>query len=196
MPSAITSLPDGKDTLLSKNFESLVNIDEIRECLRLIDEEETRMDSSLDTMLAQEQELDSSLSTLASLRPQLSHLQTKSIEVIETIDKTSRLAEVISDKVRQLDQEQSRAREAIKYVEDVQELKYCVASLQEAMSKKQYDEAAVLLQRASKIDKSILNGSLAEFTVVRIKNAYVSSFIHLFSFSSLPLKIQIILQRH
>lgn len=102
----------------------------------------------------------------------MSQLQTKSIEVIETVDKTSRLAEVISDKVRQLDQEQSRAREAIKYVEEVQELKYCVASLQEAMSKKQYDEAAVLLQRASKIDKSILNGSLAEFTVVR-KKKYV-----------------------
>lgn len=68
MPSAITSLPDGKDNLLSRDFESLVNIDEIRECLRLIDEEETRIDSSLDTMLAQEQELDSSLSTLASLR--------------------------------------------------------------------------------------------------------------------------------
>lgn len=101
-------------------------------------------------------------------RPQLGHLKANSSRVIHTVDKTSRLAEVISDKVRQLDQEQSRAREAIKYVEDVQELKYCVASLQEAMQRKEFDEAAVLLQRASKIDASILNGSLAEFTVVRI----------------------------
>ena len=100
-------------------------------------------------------------------RPQLSQLKTKSSRVIETVDKTSRLAEVISDKVRQLDREQSRAREAIQYVEQVQELKYCVANLQEALQNKEYDQAAVLLQRASKIDTSILNGSLAEFTVVR-----------------------------
>lgn len=84
------------------------------------------------------------------------------------MDKTSRLAEVISDKVRQLDQEQLRAREAIKYVEDVQELKYCVARLQEAIQQKEYDEAATLLRRASKIDPAIVNGSLAEFTVVTI----------------------------
>lgn len=90
----------------------------------------------------------------------------ESNRVIDIIDKTSRLAEVISDKVRQLDQEQSRARQAIKYVEDVQELKFCVANLHEAMQKKEYDEAANLLQRASKVDTSILNGSLAEFTVV------------------------------
>lgn len=77
---------------------------------------------------------------------------------------------MISDKVRQLDQEQSRARQAIQYVEDVQELKYCVASLQEAIHQKEYDEAALLLQRASKIDTTILNGSLAEFTVVNYQN--------------------------
>ncbi|KAI9254770.1 hypothetical protein EDC94DRAFT_524475 [Helicostylum pulchrum] len=166
MPSATSISPDVKEPLLSKDFESLTNIDEIRECLRLIDEEETRIDTCLDTMLSQEQDLDSSLSILASLGPRLNQLKSNSTRVIDTVDKTSRLAEVISDKVRQLDQEQSRAREAIKYVEDVQELKYCVASLQDAMSKKQYDEAAVLLQRASKIDTAILNGSLAEFTVV------------------------------
>ncbi|GAA5799304.1 hypothetical protein HPULCUR_004715 [Helicostylum pulchrum] len=170
MPSATSISPDVKEPLLSKDFESLTNIDEIRECLRLIDEEETRIDTCLDTMLSQEQDLDSSLSILASLGPRLNQLKSNSTRVIDTVDKTSRLAEVISDKVRQLDQEQSRAREAIKYVEDVQELKYCVASLQDAMSKKQYDEAAVLLQRASKIDTAILNGSLAEFTVSTSEN--------------------------
>lgn len=101
-----------------------------------------------------------------SCRPRLKQLKSSSSRVVDTVDKTSRLAEVISDKVRQLDQEQSRAREAIKYVEDVQELKYCVARLQEAIEQKEYDEAATLLQRASKIDPAIVNGSLAEFTVV------------------------------
>lgn len=83
------------------------------------------------------------------------------------INETASLAEVISDRVRQLDREQSRAKIAIQYVEDVQELKFCVASLNEAMEKKEYDQAATLLQSASKIDVAILKGSLAEFTVVR-----------------------------
>lgn len=67
MPSATSISPDVKEPLLSKDFESLTNIDEIRECLRLIDEEETRIDTCLDTMLSHEQDLDSSLSILASL---------------------------------------------------------------------------------------------------------------------------------
>lgn len=113
-----------------------------------------------------------------SCRPRLGQLKNNSSRVIDTVDKTSRLAEVISDKVRQLDQEQSRAREAIKYVEDVQELKYCVARLQEAIQQKEYDEAATLLQRASKIDPAIVNGSLAEFTVVTIGHT-AQAIIHM-----------------
>lgn len=86
------------------------------------------------------------------------------------INETASLAEVISDRVRQLDREQSRAKIAIQYVEDVQELKFCVASLNEAMEKKEYDQAATLLQSASKIDVAILKGSLAEFTVPTSEN--------------------------
>lgn len=54
--------------LLSRNFESLTNIDEIRECLRLLDEEETRIDVSLDNMLAEETSLEQSLNALNALR--------------------------------------------------------------------------------------------------------------------------------
>ncbi|KAI8355709.1 hypothetical protein BD560DRAFT_335825 [Blakeslea trispora] len=150
----------------SARYEELTNIDEIQECLRLIDEEETRVDASLDAMLSQETQLDASLESFGLLREQLRQLMQSASQVTTRMDKTSQLAEVISHKVRQLDQEQLRVRQAIQYVEDVQELKYCVANLQEAIEKREYDEAALLLQRASKIDSTILNGSLAEFTVV------------------------------
>ncbi|OAD74722.1 hypothetical protein PHYBLDRAFT_76593 [Phycomyces blakesleeanus NRRL 1555(-)] len=185
MPSAIYQSPspsdaprsvtteaqrDVENTVLSQNLETLTNIDTIRESLRLLDEEETRIDAALDAMLSKETELLDVLGTLDGLRPQLSTLQSNSSTILETIQRTSVLAEKISDKVRQLDQEQSRAKEAIKYVEDVQELKYCVAGVQEAIRRKDYDEAAGLLQRASRIDKAILEGSLAEFTVPNSEN--------------------------
>ncbi|KAI9473561.1 MAG: hypothetical protein EXX96DRAFT_487370 [Benjaminiella poitrasii] len=172
--------------LSSRDFTKLTKIDDIRDCLRLLDEEETRIDKSLDDMLAQQYKLEHSLNTLNVLKPQLNAIQLDSSKVIETLDKTSRLAEVISDKVRQLDLEQSRTRQSIRYVEDVQELKYCVARLQEAiMENKDYDAAAVLLQRASKVDPAIINGSLAEFTVVSnhfILPLFICVHIYLFSF--------------
>ncbi|KAG0194232.1 Golgi transport complex subunit 4 [Apophysomyces sp. BC1034] len=157
-------------SLLSRNFETLTNIDDIRECLRLLDDEETRIDASLDHILSQEKDLQDSLGTLDVLRPLLGNLKTGSSQMVDTIYQTSLLAENISDKVRQLDQEQSRAKEAIKYVEDVQELKHCVAGIQESMQRKDYDEAAGLLQRASRIDPAVLQGSLAEFTVPTSEN--------------------------
>ncbi|ORE13691.1 hypothetical protein BCV71DRAFT_149524, partial [Rhizopus microsporus] len=152
--------------ILDKDFDSLINIDEIRESLRQLDEEENRIDAFLDDILKQESILDTSLNSLKAITPQLDTLKVKAAAFTDTVSQTAHLAEMISDKVRQLDKEQTRAKLAIKYVEDVQELKFCISSLNEAMQKKEYDRAALLLQRASKIDSSILKGSLAEFTVV------------------------------
>ncbi|KAI8373111.1 uncharacterized protein BYT42DRAFT_621858 [Radiomyces spectabilis] len=158
----------GDDTsLLSRPFETLTQMDDIRKSLRLLDEEETRIDKSLDDMLAQEAELEDVLGILDVLRPQLGNLKIEASHLVNTIQDTSHLAENISDKVRKLDQEQSRTKEAIQFVEGVQELKHCVAGIQYAIQRKNYDEAASLLQRASRIDNTILNSSLAEFTTVR-----------------------------
>lgn len=71
MPSAV-SVSQENDTietlpLLSRDFSGLTDIDDIRECLRLLDEEETSIDKSLDAMLAQETELDDSLHVLSKL---------------------------------------------------------------------------------------------------------------------------------
>ncbi|KAI9303418.1 hypothetical protein BJ944DRAFT_165485 [Cunninghamella echinulata] len=153
--------------LSNYDIDKLTNIDDIRECLRLLDDEETHIDQSLDQMLSQEVELQTALGTLDILRPQLGNLRLESSKMIETINNTAKLAANISDKVRQLDKEHARTRQAISYVDDVQELKYCVSGIQDAMQRKEYDEAANLLQRSSRINTSIMQGSLAEFTVVR-----------------------------
>ena len=59
---------ENKPSLLARDFEALTNIDDIRECLRLLDEEETRIDASLDQMLSQESDLLEALGTLDVLR--------------------------------------------------------------------------------------------------------------------------------
>ncbi|ORE01981.1 hypothetical protein BCV72DRAFT_62504 [Rhizopus microsporus var. microsporus] len=194
MPTATLSNQSLMQTnILDKEFDSLINIDEIRESLRQLDEEENRIDAFLDDILKQESILDTSLNSLKAIKPQLDTLKVKAATFTDTVSQTAHLAEVISDKVRQLDKEQTRAKLAIKYVEDVQELKFCISSLNEAMQKKEYDRAALLLQRASKIDSSILKGSLAEFTVV---SHYFYLQVFAYILSSLHQSTQIIQKKH
>lgn len=50
------------------NFENLIDIDEIRESLRLLDEQENQIDASLDELLKQEYQLDSSLNTFKAVK--------------------------------------------------------------------------------------------------------------------------------
>ena len=71
-------------------------------------------------------------------------------------------------KVRQLDLEQSRVQLAIKHVEDVQELKYCISGIQRAMDQLDYEDAARHMHKALGFDKAILQGSFAEISVVNI----------------------------
>jgi hypothetical protein len=75
MPSAVSTTrerdiidkPQQNTPLLMRDFSNLTDIDDIRECLRLLDEEETSIDKSLDAKLAQENKLDKSLHTLSKL---------------------------------------------------------------------------------------------------------------------------------
>jgi len=106
-------------------------------------------------------------SLLPHNRPQLGSLQHESGALVKIISETSGLAENISVKVRQLDLEQSRVQLAIKHVEDVQELKYCISGIQRAMDQLDYEDAARHMHKALGFDKAILQGSFAEISVVR-----------------------------
>lgn len=67
-PPAVKHSPTPDDNILAGNFESLTNIDDIRECLRQLDQEETRIDASLDQLLSQESALVEQLGRLDLLR--------------------------------------------------------------------------------------------------------------------------------
>ncbi len=86
---------------------------------------------------------------------------------MKIISDTSGLAEGISAKVRQLDLEQSRVQLAIKHVEDIQELKFCISGVQRAMEQADYEDAARHMHKALGFDKAILEGSFAEIFVVK-----------------------------
>ncbi|KAG0004651.1 Golgi transport complex subunit 4 [Modicella reniformis] len=162
-----------KDVSVNPSLEyirSLTNIADIQECLRQLELEETQVDADLDELLAEREELEASLDKLEVLEPQLGSLQNESKTLVNIISDTSGLAEGISAKVKQLDLEQSRVQLAIKHVEDVQELKYCISGIRRAMEQMDYEDAARHMHKALGFDKKILQGSFAEIAVPSASN--------------------------
>ncbi|KAK3814314.1 MAG: COG4 transport protein-domain-containing protein [Benniella sp.] len=151
-------------------IRSLTNVADIQECLRQLEQEENKVDADLDELLAEREELEASLDKLEVLEPQLGGLQNESKILVNIISETSGLAEGISAKVRQLDLEQSRVQMAIKHVEDVQELKFCISGIQRAMVQSDHEDAARYMHKAHGFDKKILQGSFAEIAVPTASN--------------------------
>ncbi|KAF9170617.1 Golgi transport complex subunit 4 [Mortierella sp. AD010] len=151
-------------------IKSLTNLADIQECLHQLELEETKVDADLDELLTEREDLEASLDKLEVLEPQLGSLQNESKSLVKIINDTSGLAESISVKVRQLDLEQSRVQMAIKHVEDIQELKFCISGIQRAMEQSDYEDAARYMHKALGFDKSILEGSFAEVAVPSASN--------------------------
>ncbi|CAG8665219.1 5938_t:CDS:10 [Ambispora leptoticha] len=148
-----------------EKLRSLTNIEEIQECLRILDLEENQVDVDLDILLERRGQLEAELDKLEALRPQLGALSLQATNLLSIINGTSNVAERISAQVRQLDLEQSRVQETIEEVENVQELKLCINGMHSAMQMRDYEAAANYVHRASELDPRILNGEFAENAV-------------------------------
>ncbi|KAF9585781.1 Golgi transport complex subunit 4 [Lunasporangiospora selenospora] len=156
--------------LTMDHIKALTNLNEIQECLRQLEMEETTIDEDLDELLAEHEELEACLDKLEVLEPQLGALQEESKSLVSIIVNTAGLAEGISAKVRQLDLEQSRVQIAIKHVDDVQELKFCISGIQRALDQMDYEDAARHMHKALGFDRTILEGSFAEIAVPSVSN--------------------------
>ncbi|CAG8484778.1 5249_t:CDS:10 [Diversispora eburnea] len=159
-----TTRPNPSELSLSY-LKSLTNIEDIQECLRILDLEENQVDLNLDEILDKRPQLENELDKLKVLRPQLGTLHSQAADLLNIINGTSNVAERISAQVRQLDLEQSRVQQTIKQVEDVQELKQCIMGVHQAIYIKDYESAASYINRASILDPKILNGEFAEIAV-------------------------------
>ncbi|KAG2176632.1 hypothetical protein INT44_007296 [Umbelopsis vinacea] len=162
--------PESPPTPTPSDYKLLTNINDIRECLRKLDAEENAIDARLDVILDNRTRLEGTIYQLSSMKPKLSKLKSDGSRMVTIISGTSSLAERVSDKVRKLDLEQSRVKEAIHQVEEVQDLKQCITSMQDAMLRRDYDDAATLLHQSFGVDRSILEGSFAEYTVPTSEN--------------------------
>ena len=107
-----------------------------------MEREEQQIDNQLNEFLH-----DPELPELASVCAVLEGLDPITVKLLETVDKAAGMADSISAKIRELDQEQMRLKNALEHVETSNELRTIFEDLLAAMKDDQHELAAVNIHR-------------------------------------------------
>ncbi|KAJ3199355.1 Golgi transport complex subunit 4, partial [Dinochytrium kinnereticum] len=149
--------PPQDHSLPLEKLRHLIDISEIQTQLRILNDEENRVDMELDQILKGQEEVEVRLDSLDGLRPEIDGLIEKSGNLYEVVERTSVLAESISRKVRQLDLEQSRVRAAYTLAQEIQDLKDCALGVQQAIKDSDYETAGHHIHRFLQFDHATLD---------------------------------------
>jgi hypothetical protein len=136
--------------------EDYITPDEIKNALELLDKEEISSKKRLEafsnrwhTVISDVDLVTKQFSSLNSLQENLSQVQTRILD-------SSKLAEDISSKVRQLDKIRGRVSECQKRVQDLLDLQLCSEGVQIAMKNDELEQAAAHVHRYLSIDQTKL----------------------------------------
>jgi hypothetical protein len=128
-------------------------------------QQEDALSARFDSLLASCANLARNFHKLGVLQAQAQSMQTASSSLLATLETTAATSERISNNVRNLDAEQARVKETLKYVEEVKELKTCVHGVNQSMEAQEWEAAAELIYRASLVPKQIVDGQFAAMMV-------------------------------
>lgn len=152
------------DVLSSKRVYGAKSVDDIKNCLSQLSEQETSVTARLADLLASQNHHTRELARLDLLRAQIGTqaVATKSISN-GILSEAASTAASLSGAVKRLDLEQSRVRRTLAVVDQVAELKICILGVTGSMGAPQdWETAAGYLSRASQISPDIVDGSFAE----------------------------------
>ncbi|TPX72736.1 hypothetical protein SpCBS45565_g00171 [Spizellomyces sp. 'palustris'] len=139
-----------------ERLQQLVDINDIQTQLRFLLEEEAEVDLTLDNLMKGRADLENHLKALDSIRSEIGSLRSDATSLLTVLSETSTLAERISGKVRQLDLEQSRVKDTMGLVEDIQELKKCAGGVEEALNSGDYELAGHYICRYLSYDPTVV----------------------------------------
>lgn len=141
---------------MMSNNEDYITQDEIQNALELLDKDEIASKKRLrafseqwHTVINEVDSVTKQFVSLNSLKENLSQIQTR-------IHDSSKLAEDISSKVRQLDKIRGRVSECQKRVQDLLDLQLCSEGVQIAMKNDELEQAAAHVHRYLSIDQTKL----------------------------------------
>ncbi|KAL5490139.1 COG4 [Sanghuangporus weigelae] len=144
---------------------SLATLPDILASLASLEEEETQLSESLAAILSNDEPVRSSLERLRALVPQLEEIGSDSELLANTIAATAQTAERVGGRVRTLDEEMKRVREAGERVSQVMELKNSLAELQNAIDSQDWETATRHCARATALPLEVISGPFAEAAV-------------------------------
>lgn len=166
MPSALTS-----SASRSSAVETASSIADIRATLSTLHARETTLSCSLDALLNSHTDLNHDPILLDALRATLSTQITTAHSISNSmLAGAANSAGRLSDRVRALDLEKSRVEDTLRVVEQMVELKACVAGVVGSMGAPQdWEAAAGYIARASRIPNEILRSGFANAVVPTVE---------------------------
>ncbi|KAJ3099826.1 Translation initiation factor 3 subunit c [Phlyctochytrium bullatum] len=131
--------PKQEKSLPLDKLKALTDIAEIKNQLRILNEEENQVDLEIDNIMKSKDEAETRLASLELLRPEIGGLLRKSEDLYKVVAKTSQLAESISGKVRQLDLQQD-----------------CAVGVQHAIKENDFETAGQHIHRFLQFDHQVM----------------------------------------
>ncbi|KAI0811103.1 COG4-domain-containing protein [Irpex lacteus] len=147
------------------DLRSLTTLPDILASLASLEQEETEVSTSLSELLANTQPIVDSLTRLQGLSPRLNELYDEATALSGTVSSTAKTADRVGGRVRLLDEEMKRVREAGERVGQVMELKSSLAALQSSMESQDWESATRHCARAMSIPLDVTSGHFAETAV-------------------------------
>ncbi|EKM55831.1 uncharacterized protein PHACADRAFT_209352 [Phanerochaete carnosa HHB-10118-sp] len=144
---------------------TLTSLSEILSSLSALEAEETELSSSLSELLSDREPIINALTRLQSLEPRLNELYSEAYMLSGTVTATAKTADRVGGRVRLLDEEMKRVREAGERVGQVMELKSSLMALQSAMESQDWESATRHCARAMTLPLDVTSGAFAESSV-------------------------------
>ncbi|KAF9562129.1 COG4-domain-containing protein [Agrocybe pediades] len=148
-----------------KDPRALTNLSEILSCLSSFQYEEAELSDSLSQLLKDKEPVIASLDRLQSLNTPFNDLQLDANLLSAKVSNTAKTAERIGSKVRSLDEEMGRVREAGDRAGQVMELKSSLLDLQKSMDTQDWESAARHCARAMSLPAEVVSGPFAGVAV-------------------------------
>ncbi|GJE97920.1 COG4-domain-containing protein [Phanerochaete sordida] len=144
---------------------TLTSLSEILSSLSALEAEETELSHSLSALLGDREPIVHALTRLQALEPRLAELHGEAYVLAGTVSATATTADRVGGRVRLLDEEMKRVREAGERVGQVMELKSSLGALQAAMEAQDWESATRHCARAMALPLDVTSGAFAESSV-------------------------------
>ncbi|TFY55596.1 hypothetical protein EVG20_g9262 [Dentipellis fragilis] len=149
---------------------SLSSLTQILSALSILESEEAELSSSLSVLLSSQEPIISSLARLQAVVPLLEELHSQAFLLSSKVSATAQTAERVGGRVRTLDEEMRRVREASERVGQVMELKNSLLALQSSIESQDWESATRHCARAMGLPNDVVHGPFAETAVPTSEN--------------------------